>query len=146
MKDHDSRTGSSHALRDRPPDRHVGTIQNFSHNPFRRVDLVAQLAGDADWKRVIEDLRGRVARIPNVVASPAPDVFILTFTERGPVLCVRPYCHTDHYWQVYFDTNAAIAICGGELGLPTPMASVFVTRAPAPAAAARVGEFSGAQA
>jgi hypothetical protein len=25
------------------------------------------------------------------------------------VLAVRPYCHTDHYWQVYFDTNRSFA-------------------------------------
>ena len=30
------------------------------------------------------------------------------FTPEGPQLCVRPYTHTDHYWQVYFDTHKAI--------------------------------------
>ena len=97
-----------------------GTIKNFSNNPHRRVELVAQLSGDADWKAVVPELKARLAAIPNVVSSPAPDVFILTFTERGPVLCVRPFCHTDHYWQVYFDTNAVIASCGAEMNLPTP--------------------------
>jgi hypothetical protein len=24
-------------------------------------------------------------------------------------LAVRPYCHTNDYWQVYFDTNKTIA-------------------------------------
>jgi small conductance mechanosensitive channel len=24
------------------------------------------------------------------------------------MLAVRPYCHTDQYWQVYFDTNRVI--------------------------------------
>lgn len=40
--------------------------------------------------------------------SPAPDVNILSFTPFGPVLAVRPYCHNNDYWQVYFDTNLAI--------------------------------------
>jgi len=30
----------------------------------------------------------------------------------GTVIAVRPFCHTDHYWQVYFDTNKAIADSG----------------------------------
>jgi small conductance mechanosensitive channel len=102
------------------------TIQNFSHNAYRRVDLVAQLAGSADTAAVITTLRARLAAIPHVVASPAPEVFILTFNERGPVLCVRPFTHTDHYWQVYFDTNAAILAVGAELGLPVPTNPVRV--------------------
>jgi small conductance mechanosensitive channel len=35
-------------------------------------------------------------------------VEIVDFNERGPVLAVRTYTHTDHYWQVYFDTNRVI--------------------------------------
>jgi small conductance mechanosensitive channel len=38
----------------------------------------------------------------------------------GPVLSVRPYCHTDHYWQVYFDTNEAIVRTASEAGWPAP--------------------------
>ena len=29
-----------------------------------------------------------------------PGVDVLQFTPAGPVLCVRPYCNNDHYWQV----------------------------------------------
>ena len=58
--------------------------------------------------------------IANVVAAPAPDVEILTFNERGPVLAVRPYVNTAHYWQVYFDTNKAIRDTFGTAGYPVP--------------------------
>jgi len=37
-----------------------------------------------------------VVLIPNVAASPAPDVEITGFTPEGPLLCVRPYAHNDH--------------------------------------------------
>jgi small conductance mechanosensitive channel len=36
------------------------------------------------------------------------------------LLCVRPYTHTDHYWQVYFDTNRTIIETFREAGYPTP--------------------------
>jgi hypothetical protein len=36
------------------------------------------------------------------------DVEVLEFSERGPRLAVRPYTHTDNYWQVFFDTNQLI--------------------------------------
>ena len=35
-------------------------------------------------------------------------------------LAVRPYCHTDHYWQVYFDTNRVIRESFGAAGFPVP--------------------------
>src|SRR6266576_3710113 len=72
------------------------TIQNFSSNPYRRVDLKAQLAHSVDHNEAIKLLKDRVGKIPNVKADPAPDVEILEFNFNGPTLAVRPYCHTDH--------------------------------------------------
>src|SRR5580698_1096622 len=78
-------------------------IQNFSANPYRRVELTAQISGAADPNAVIAALKQRLAKIPNVSATPAPEVTILTFTPFGPVLAIRPYTNNDFYWQVYFD-------------------------------------------
>jgi small conductance mechanosensitive channel len=95
-----------------------GTISNYSANPIRRVDLVAQLHHAANVESTIAALKARLAAIPNVSHQTPPDVEILQFTEFGPVLAVRPYTHTDHYWQVYFEANKVISQVGGELGLP----------------------------
>jgi small conductance mechanosensitive channel len=95
-------------------------IQNFSANPYRRVDLKAQLNHGVDHKAAIGLLKERLAKIPNVKSDPAPDVEILEFNLAGPVLAVRPYCHTDHYWQVYFDANRAIREGFGAAGFPVP--------------------------
>lgn len=97
-----------------------GTIQNFSANPYRRVDLVAQLDSSVDHNDAIARLKGRLQAIANVETNPAPEVDILEFTLAGPVLAVRPYCHNDHYWQVYFETNKAIREVCGEAGYPAP--------------------------
>ena len=66
-----------------------GTIKNFSHNAFRRVDLTAQLDHSVDPQDAIARLKAALPKIPNVVESPKPDVEILSFNERGPVLAVR---------------------------------------------------------
>jgi small conductance mechanosensitive channel len=95
-------------------------IQNFSANPYRRVDLVAQLNHAVDHKTAIYILKERLAKIPNVVTDPKPDVEILEFNLAGPLLAVRPYCHTDHYWQVYFDTNRVIRESFGDAHFPVP--------------------------
>jgi small conductance mechanosensitive channel len=95
-------------------------IQNFSANPYRRVDLLAQLDHHVDHAQAIGLLKQRLAAIPNVMADPTADVEILTFTAMGPVLAVRPYCSNAHYWQVYFDTNRVIRETFGEAGFPAP--------------------------
>jgi small conductance mechanosensitive channel len=95
-------------------------IQNFSANPYRRVDLVAQLADSVDHKAARELLRRGLAQIRNVLNDPAPDIEILQFTAVGPLLAVRPYCANEHYWQVYFDTNRMIRESFGDAGYPAP--------------------------
>ena len=96
------------------------TIQNFSANPYRRVDLMAQLAHGVDPEAAIALLKPVLAQVPNVRAEPAPDVEILTFNLAGPVLAVRPYCANQHYWQVYFDTNRLIRDTFARAGFPVP--------------------------
>lgn len=109
------------------------TIQNFTANPFRRVELKAQLAGTTDAMAAIALLKEKVAAIPNVLAEPAVDVEILEFTLVGPVLAVRPYCHNDNYWQVYFDTNRTIRDSFGAAGFAAPMPAQMVVMQNAPA-------------
>lgn len=103
------------------------TIQNFSANGYRRVDLTATINNAVDHRQAMRILKDGLARIPNVLASPAPDVEILQFTPAGPQLCVRPYCGNAHYWQVYFDTNRLIRESFGEAGFPAPMPGYSVS-------------------
>src|SRR6185369_13444826 len=50
------------------------TIQNFTANPFRRVDLKAQLNGSVDPADAARVLKDHIAKIPNVLANPPVDV------------------------------------------------------------------------
>jgi len=84
------------------------------------VDLVAQCNHGVDHRDAISRLKARLARIPNVIADPGPDVEILTFTLAGTVLAVRPYGNNAHYWPVYFDTNRTIRETFGEAAYPVP--------------------------
>jgi small conductance mechanosensitive channel len=95
-------------------------IQNFSTNPYRRVELVAQLAHSVNCDEAINLLKEKISQIPNVLSKPAPDVEILEFNLAGPVLAVRPYCNNNNYWQVYFDTNKIIRDSFGSAGYPVP--------------------------
>jgi small conductance mechanosensitive channel len=96
------------------------TIFNYTHNPYRRVELRAQLAHSVDPQDAIARLKARIAKIPNVMEDPAPMVEILEFNLAGPVLAVRPFCHNNNYWGVYFATNAAIAEVAAAAGFAVP--------------------------
>jgi small conductance mechanosensitive channel len=96
------------------------TIHNYSASPLRRVERTAQLAHGVDVKDAVARLKDAVSKISNVSRTPVPLVEIVDFNTRGPVLAVRPYTHNDNYWQVYFDTNRAIAETFGEAGYPVP--------------------------
>ena len=103
-------------------------IQNFSALPVRRVERIAQLANGVDPLDAIARVRAAVEKIPNVAKEPAPEVSLLDFKLEGPQIAVRPYTHTDHYWQVYFDTNEAISRVCAEAGWPAPAATHKVQR------------------
>ncbi len=96
------------------------TMANFSANPYRRVDLVAQLNHGVDYKAAVKLLRDRLPNLPHVTKEVAATVEIVEFNAMGPLLCVRPYTHTDTYWDVYFATNALIKDAFTEAGFPVP--------------------------
>jgi small conductance mechanosensitive channel len=105
-------------------------IVNYTTNPYRRVDLKAQLAHDVDVQDAVRRLSERVKQIPNVIATPAPSVEILDFNLAGTVLAVRPSCHNNNYWQVFFDTNKAIQEVGGAAGYPVPWTEQVIRHKP----------------
>ena len=107
------------------------TIQNFSANAYRRIDLTTTINHTVDHRVATRLLKEKLAQIPNVLTNPAPVVEILEFTPAGPLLCVRPFTNNEHYWQVYFDTNRVIRESFGEVGFPVPVPGYTVMGLPA---------------
>jgi len=105
------------------------TIENFSTNPYRRVDLVAQLDISADVDKAIALLKEGIKAVPNQYPGQEAIVELLEFTERGPKLAVRPFVNNEHYWQVYFDTNRMIFQVLSKAGFPVPRLPVHMTSA-----------------
>ena len=96
------------------------TICNYTTNPYRRVDLKAQLAHGVEPQEAIARLRERVAGIPNVLRDPPPNIAILEFNDMGTVLAVQPSCSNACYWQVFFDTNRVINEVGATARFAIP--------------------------
>lgn len=96
------------------------TIQNYTRNDYRRVDLTVGLSHDVDPNLAIALLKEGLNRIANVLPTPAPTIEVLEFTLAGPRLVIRPFCANEHYWQVYFDTNRMIRETFSKAGFPAP--------------------------
>lgn len=105
-------------------------IINYTANPFRRVDLKAQLAHGVDPQEAARLLLERVKKVSNVMDSPEPSVEILDLNLAGPLLAVRPFCHNNDYWQVFFDTNRAIHEVCAAAGYPAPWTNQVVYHKP----------------
>lgn len=91
------------------------------------VELKCQLAGGADHVAAMQLLRTKLGAITNVLPEPAVEVEILEFNLVGPVLAVRPFCHNERYWQVYFDGNRVIREALAEAGFPPMPAQLLLT-------------------
>lgn len=106
------------------------TVMNYSARPSRRVERTAQIAGGVDPLDAIARYKAELAQIPHVLAEPAPEVNLLETNLLGHVIAVRPYCHTDHYWSVYFATNEMMVRVARAAGWPAPTPVQIMKTAP----------------
>jgi small conductance mechanosensitive channel len=83
--------------------REIGLFVTSIDTPDRVLTFVG------NNKLFSDNVKEMVQSVPNVLNEPEPSVEILTLSAVGTTLTVRPYCHTEHYWQVYFDTNRLIS-------------------------------------
>ena len=99
-----------------------GNIVNYSTEGTRRVDLVFGVDYDSDIKQTKEVLMKVLTSHEYVLADPAPAVTVLELADSSINFAVRPWCKTEHYWDVYFDvtenTKEALDAAGIEIPYP----------------------------
>jgi len=66
-------------------------IVNYLTRTARRKERAAQLHGSVDPPVANKMLKVAIAKIPNVVASPAPEVDLMDINLMGAVIAVRPW-------------------------------------------------------
>lgn len=99
-----------------------GTIINYTTEGTRRVDLVIGVSYDADIKKTKEVLMDVLTSHPKVLKSPSPGVTVLELADSSVNFAVRPWCDTNHYWDVYFEIteNAKLALDKAGIEIPYP--------------------------
>lgn len=107
-----------------------GTIQNYSAEPERRIDLVIGCGYNDNLKKVKESLLEVLNQHPEVLDSPAPQVAVSELGSSSVDFVVRPWVRSSKYWDVKFDLTEQIKIMFDENGftIPFPSQDLFVHR------------------
>lgn len=107
-----------------------GTIQNYSAEPERRIDLIVGCGYNDDLKRVKEELIGLIRQHPDVLDSPAPQVAVSELGSSSVNFVVRPWVQSLKYFDVKFELTEQIKLMFDENGftIPFPSQDLFLHR------------------
>ena len=99
-----------------------GNIINYSTEGTRRVDLVFGVGYDSDIKQTKDVLMTVITSHPKVLQNPAPTVNVKELADSSINFAVRPWCKTEHYWEVYFDITEQTkeALDAADIEIPYP--------------------------
>ena len=99
-----------------------GNIINYTTEGTRRVDLMFGVGYESDIKKTKEVLMKVITKNPKVLKEPAPTVNVLELADSSVNFAVRPWCKTEDYWTVYFETmeNTKEALDAAGIEIPYP--------------------------
>ena len=104
------------------------TIENVSHNQYRRADVNVGVAYEADLaitRRVLEQAVGCVA---GAVAHPASQVYLMDLGDSSVQWQVRVWCRPDVYWDVRERVVSAVkqGLDSARISIPYPQLDLHV--------------------
>jgi small conductance mechanosensitive channel len=83
-------------------------ITNYSANNTRRVDLAAGISYGDDIDKARTAIEAVLKEVPGILQSPAPDILVSEMADSSVNFAVRPWCHPNDYWGVYFGVTEGI--------------------------------------
>ncbi|MGB0525655.1 MAG: mechanosensitive ion channel family protein [Flammeovirgaceae bacterium] len=104
----------------------AGSIVNYTALGNIRVDLVIGIAYGEDIRKAREVMVKVMEAHDKVSKEPAPFVGVLELGDSSINLAVRPHCHPDDYWDVYFDIYEQCKIALDEAGIEIPFPQMDV--------------------
>ena len=109
-----------------------GTIQNFSAEGTRRIDMVIGCGYDDDVRAVKEFLQQLIVSDSRVLAEPAPTVAVSELADHSVNFVFRPWVRTEDYWGTQWDFLEAVKTGFAERGftIPYPTRDLIVHQPP----------------
>jgi len=102
------------------------SVNNYSAEPLRRVDLTFNASYDASTEDVKAAILAAVARDSRILNDPAPFVRLLAYKENTVEYVTRVWCAGADYWDVYFNLNENVRECFAEKGVKMSYAHINV--------------------
>lgn len=103
-----------------------GPIVNYSAMDIRRVDLQVGIAYGEDIARAVSLIRETLARVPGVLADPAPAVAVAGLDASQVTINVRPWAKNGDYWSVYSATLQTVKDELDRAGIEIPFPQIVV--------------------
>ncbi len=96
------------------------TIENYSSEKLRRVDLTFKTAVGNDMNQVKHVLETVVGAHPLVLTDPEPAVYLSEHTVNSLIFITRVWCKNEDYWTVHFDLTEGVEKAFAENGIQVP--------------------------
>lgn len=105
-----------------------GTIQNFSAETKRRIDLIVGCSYNDDLRAVKAFLQEIIQSDDRILKDPEPVVAVSEMAESSVNFVVRPWVASKDYWAARFELTEKIKLGFDERGftIPFPSRDVFV--------------------
>ena len=96
------------------------TIENYSSEKLRRVDLTFRVEADSDIDTVKDILERLLNEHPLTLDDPAPNVKLSEHSDSALTFIARPWCKNEDYWTVHFDLTESVEKAFAEKGIKVP--------------------------
>lgn len=108
-----------------------GTIENFSAEPTRRVDMVFGCAYEDDILAAKKLLERIVAEHPAVLADPPAQVVVLELADSSVNFAVRPWVNSADWWSTKCEITEKVKVEFDKAGIsiPFPQRDVHIHQA-----------------
>ena len=83
-------------------------IVNYNRLGRRRVDQSYSASYDAPTAEVKAALKEAMARFPQILPDPAPEIYLSQFGDSAITYLVRAWVDSKDYWTVYFGMQEAV--------------------------------------
>ncbi len=105
------------------------TIENYSSEALRRVDLSFSVAYDSSDEAVKDIIHNAIQAHPLALKDPAPFVRLSQHGDSALVYTARIWCNNADYWTVYFDILEAVktAFDVNGISIPFPQMDVHIS-------------------
>ncbi|HFQ4979737.1 TPA: small-conductance mechanosensitive channel MscS [Vibrio vulnificus] len=107
-----------------------GAITNYSRHATRRVDLMIGVSYKSDLKKTKQVIRETLEKDARILKDPDMTIGVVTLADSSVNFVVRPWCKTEDYWNVYFDSMQAIkeALDANGIEIPFPQMDVHLNK------------------